>query len=349
MQQLVLAAFAFVCLAAAEIPDLPDKEGFAGPYAGVSGGALIVAGGANFPDKKPWEGGTKVWYDSIFVLDKPDGKWIATGKLPRPLGYGVSVTWNENVVCVGGSDATRHYADVFAIKWAAGKIQISQLPALPKALANMCGVVARDRLYIVGGIESPKATDAFTGGYCLDLSAKDAKWETLPQCPAGGRMLALAAAIDGDLFIAGGVSLTAAQDGEAVRHYRKDAWGYSPAAGWKQLADLPNPVAAAPSPAPNDASGFFVVGFDDGAQIHVDPKVHKGFNRSVLKYELKSGKWSRVGELDVAAVTTTCVRWNDAWIIPNGEVKPGVRTNKVARWNAMPRPPSPAGRGGTRQ
>ena len=39
--------------------------------AGVSGGALLVAGGANFPDKKPWQGGTKVWYDTVFVLDEP--------------------------------------------------------------------------------------------------------------------------------------------------------------------------------------------------------------------------------------------------------------------------------------
>ena len=33
------------------------------------GGAILVAGGANFPDKKPWEGGKKVWYDTVFVLE----------------------------------------------------------------------------------------------------------------------------------------------------------------------------------------------------------------------------------------------------------------------------------------
>src|ERR1051326_3509891 len=36
-----------------ELPALPDREGFATPFAGVSGGALIVAGGANFPVKRP--------------------------------------------------------------------------------------------------------------------------------------------------------------------------------------------------------------------------------------------------------------------------------------------------------
>ena len=40
-----------------QLADLPDVEGFAGSYAGVSNGALLVCGGANFPEKPLWEGG----------------------------------------------------------------------------------------------------------------------------------------------------------------------------------------------------------------------------------------------------------------------------------------------------
>ena len=46
-----------------ELPPLPPsagqskQPGVAGPFAGVHRDALIVAGGANFPDKMPWEGG----------------------------------------------------------------------------------------------------------------------------------------------------------------------------------------------------------------------------------------------------------------------------------------------------
>jgi N-acetylneuraminic acid mutarotase len=57
------------------LPPLPDREGFAASFAGVSGGALIVAGGANFPDKRPWEKGKKIWYASVFVLEKADSAW----------------------------------------------------------------------------------------------------------------------------------------------------------------------------------------------------------------------------------------------------------------------------------
>src|SRR5262249_51702275 len=123
------------------LPSLPDKEGFAGSFAGVSNGALVVAGGANFPDKKPWEGGTKRWTDAAFVLEKPDGEWKVAGKLPRPLGYGVAVTHSNGVVCVGGSDANQHYADAFRIEWRAGKLVHTKLPPLPKPLAFASGVL----------------------------------------------------------------------------------------------------------------------------------------------------------------------------------------------------------------
>ena len=111
-----------------KLAPLPDAEGFAGSFAGVSGGALVVAGGANFPDKKPWDGGKKAWTDRVFVLDKPGGIWKEAGKVPRPLGYGVSVTHGTGVVCVAGCDADRHYADAFRLDWKDGKLTTTPLP-----------------------------------------------------------------------------------------------------------------------------------------------------------------------------------------------------------------------------
>src|SRR4051812_9568015 len=61
---------------------VPDADGFAGSFAGVSNGALIVAGGSNFPgDGRPWTHGVKTYYDKIFILEKPDGDWKAAGHL----------------------------------------------------------------------------------------------------------------------------------------------------------------------------------------------------------------------------------------------------------------------------
>src|SRR5690606_10734108 len=117
------------------------REGFAGCFAGVSHGALLVAGGANFPGKRLWDGGKKVWYDTVFVLDQPAGKWKTAGKLPRPLGYGVSVTHGDGVVCIGGSNAEGHYADVFRLEWKNGQLVTTTLPPLPKTVANACGAI----------------------------------------------------------------------------------------------------------------------------------------------------------------------------------------------------------------
>src|SRR3954464_11302215 len=80
------------------LPSIPDREGFAYPFAGVSNGTLVVAGGANFPDKRPWEGGIKRWYDMVFALNRPGGEWKRVGTLPRPLGYGVSITTENGIL-----------------------------------------------------------------------------------------------------------------------------------------------------------------------------------------------------------------------------------------------------------
>lgn len=103
-----------------QLPPIPDPLGIAAPFAGVAGGALLVAGGANFPDKMPWEGGKKVWHDRIWLLEKPGGAWREVGKLPRPLAYGVSVTAADGMVCAGGSDFTKHYADITLTKDGSG-------------------------------------------------------------------------------------------------------------------------------------------------------------------------------------------------------------------------------------
>ncbi len=53
-------------LAWQKLPDIPDQDGLAGLFSGVvsDGDArhLLVAGGANFPGKKPWEGGAKKYH-----------------------------------------------------------------------------------------------------------------------------------------------------------------------------------------------------------------------------------------------------------------------------------------------
>ncbi len=317
-----------------KLSPLPDKEGFAGLYAGVSNGVLLVAGGANFPAKKPWEGGRKLWYDTVFVLARPDGKWQVAGKLPRPLGYGVSVTHGNSVVCVGGRDATRHYADAFRLEWKGGKLATIKLPSLPKPLANACGALVGDILYVAGGQENPDASATSRTVYRMDLTATEPKWVEMEPCPGGGRMLAVTAGFEGAFWLVSGVDLVIGTSGKVERKYLKDAYRYAPGQGWKRIADVPRPVVAAPSPAPTDRAGIYVLGGDDGAQTGIAPEKHRGFTKIVLRYDPKAEQWVEAGEISAPRVTVPCVVWDQSWIVPSGEARPGVRSPDV--WRRTP-------------
>ncbi|MBN9522473.1 TSUP family transporter [bacterium] len=323
-----LAAFYFIRPAPPaggweKLPPLPDREGFAGSFAGVSGDALLVAGGANFPGQKPWEGGAKAWTDAVFVLDAPAGEWKNAGTLPRPLGYGASATYRGSIACAGGSDATRHYADAFRLEWKDGRLHTSPLPPLPKAVANGGGALVGDVLYVVGGQDAPDGL-ASKAVFSLDLSAAEPRWVTAPDLPAS-RILATAAAFDETLYVVGGAELV--RDGDRVtRRYLRDGYRLD-AAGWKQIADLPHPVVAAP--ALLHRTGFDLLGGDDGTQLHTPPDRHPGFSRMVLRYDAAVDRWAPAGEVPAPRVTVPCVRWRDRWVVPSGEARPGVRSPEV--------------------
>jgi N-acetylneuraminate epimerase len=312
------------------IAPLPDSHGIAAPFSGVSGGALLVAGGANFPDGTPWEGGRKVWHKEVWVLDQPDGHWRSAGQLNRQLAYGVSVTHDDEVICAGGGDETRHYGDVFALRWQGGTLNARLLPALPQPLANACGAVVDGTLYIAGGITTPTAANASSGFFALNLNVSNTTWRALPTWPGVSRMLALSAAQDGAFFLIGGVRLRAGERG-LVREYLRDGYRFDANKGWRRISDLPFPAAAAPAPAPALGSdSFLVLASDDGSRANVaaSPE-HPGFNGRVLAYDVKQNTWMQIGTNPAPRVTVPVTHWKDQWIIPSGEVRPGVRSPQV--------------------
>lgn len=314
-----------------KLAPLPDREGFAFPYAGVSNGALLVAGGANFPAGRPWEGGDKVWYDTVFVLERPDAEWKVAGRLRRPLGYGVSLTTPDGVVCLGGSDAQRHYADAFLLRWVGGKLETRPLPPLPQPVANFCGAQVGGTLYVAGGLGSPDATEALRTFWALDLAAPQPQWRELEPWPGPGRMLATAAVQDGSFYLVGGAALAPDAAGKAARTYLRDAYRFKPGQGWTRVADLPHPVVAAPTPAPPvGQSSFLLLGGDDGSLVGFAPLAqHPGFPGRILTYHTITDTWRDTGAMPRAHVTTPVVRWNDAVVVPTGEVRPGVRSPDV--------------------
>ncbi len=312
------------------LPPLPDPLGVAAPFAGVSGGALLVAGGANFPGKMPWEGGTKVWHDRVWVLEMPEGPWREAGRLPRRLAYGISITWRDRLVCVGGSDADRHYAAAFCLSWKGGGITTESLPPLPIPLSGSSGALVGDVLYVACGSEEPGEQRATNRAFSLDLSAQTPAWRELPPLPGNPRILASGAARDGAFYVFGGAALEPNANGKTGRVYLLDAWSYQPSEGWQRLPDLPKPSVAAPSPSPVIGGRILLIGGDDGSRVGFQPiEKHPGFPGGILAYDPALNRWSDAGVTPAPRATTPTAEWRNLWVIPSGEARPGVRSPEV--------------------
>jgi N-acetylneuraminate epimerase len=316
-----------------ELPAIPDREGFAGSFAGASHGNILVAGGANFPDEKPWDGGTKRWYGSVYQLVAGEVSWRRVGELPRPLGYGVSVSYQDKLICAGGSDATQHYGDVFSIEVANGQFSIASLPDMPHPLANGAGVLKGSTLFVVGGQESPTSTNGLQSVFSLDLSNPIRGWQAIEPFPGVGRILSVCSATEDSIFVFGGVELLDSGSGVIQRRYLRDCYQYRVGEGWTRLPDLPHALAAGATPAPVRNGKIFLVGGDDGTQVGIVHDQHKGFRRDVLQYDLATQRWENIGQTPAPRVTLTTVEIGEHFIFPSGEMKPGIRSPQVWSWN----------------
>ncbi|MBI1312955.1 galactose oxidase [bacterium] len=331
-----------------QMPPLPDPIGFAGPFVGVAGDALIVAGGANFPEAAPWDGGTKVWHDRVFVLPQPTGPWFEAGRLTQPLGYGVAVSWRDRMILIGGGDAQRHSPAVTELHWDGRSIQTAELPDLPQPCAFMTGLLLGDSIFIAGGIEAPERADALPTLWSLNLSAppSERKWVSLPPLKTG-RILAQSAVVDGRLLIAGGAALFRDGDGKVQRKFLRDAWLFDvERKRWSRAADLPRSIVAAPSPGiPIGESAVAFLSGDDGRYFGQDLKYeHPGFPVETYAYDARVDHWSvttpfpkslpnnlgpRHNRGSWPPVTTGTVKWRGGFVIASGEIRPAVRSPLV--------------------
>lgn len=311
------------------LPSIPDRLGYAGSYGGLDRGALLVAGGANFPDRPPWEGGSKVWYDRLLVLPAGDTAWRDAGHLPEAAGYGASLSTAEGVLLIGGGNATENFRRVLRLRWDGHAVQTETLPELPVPLAMSSAAQAGQVVYVAGGLEKPDSLKASSRFLALDLDHLENGWRTLQSCPGPERMLASAGSDGASFYFCGGAKLISDTEGKPQREWLRDAWRYTPGGGWTRLADLPRAAVAAPAPAVWSQGRLLILGGDDGAQVNTAPEKHRGFPRDVLAYDPRADRWTTAGELPFSLVTTTCVRVPGRIVIAGGEKKPGIRSTEV--------------------
>lgn len=313
---------------------LPDSLGFAGMFAGTIRDKVFCMGGANFPSGKPWEGGSKQWYDKIFILKKK--QWVEIKeKLPFPLAYGVSVSCKNKIILVGGSNKIAHSNKVLVCSWNNKKLTIKNYPDLPIPLANMSGLVIDNLLIITGGSSLPSSIPLKT---CLALNLNDIKsgWFEMESWPGPGRIFPVSAGYKGKYYLFSGET----KDDNNKRLILRDAYRLTPkessgkiSGTWEKLEDMPKGISAGPSPAPYIKNWGFVFwgGVDRITALHADPITHPGIDKTVFAFDPEHETWKYVQKNNdiLSRVTLPTVQFKGRWMYISGEIKPGIRTNTV--------------------
>jgi SSS family transporter len=320
----------------------PDNYGVAGAFSGIHNGALIVAGGANFPEPR-WES-DKEWHSEIWVLPlgEENNDWMNAGNLEHPVAYGSSVMTEYGLLCMGGNSSSSVYREVFLLQWnpEEQKITRTELPSLPEPCAYGSAAYYEDRVYLAGGSSGQNPTTAMKNFWMLDISdltdsGLEAGWEELPSWPGPPRIHNITATQHNGqnqcIYIFSGRYM---KNGKL--HFLKDLYEFNLVQfsegktddPWRKRESAPVSLNAAPA-APIGQSHLFVFGgatgelFDKADSLKDD---HPGFPKNIWAYHTITNSWVKAGESPVNMVTTNALKWNESIIIPGGEVKPRTRT-----------------------
>ena len=332
-----------------EIPPLPDSIGLAGPFVGVHGDALIVAGGANFP-RPVWDT-EKVWYDEIHILRKKNGEysWKRSGRLPRPLAYGAAVSTEAGVLCIGGNDSSSTFSEVFLLQAdeETGQVNIIDYPALPSpcafGAATLLGNAEDGMVFLAGGQSGSSLDTATNQMWSLDLSKRNDTaafvWKKEPELPGPTRALNLTLAqhdgYEDSLYVISGRR----QNGEEVE-FLTDVWQYKPSSkSWRPRAEVPRCVMAGTGIGWGQ-SHLLVLGGADGSLFFKADELrdnHPGFPKEAWAYHTITDTWVSAGKTPQNQVTTIAVQWDNAIVIASGEIRPRVRTPNVWKVTVNPK------------
>jgi N-acetylneuraminate epimerase len=329
--------------------------GYAGAINGVSNGVLLVAGGANFPGKMPWAGGSKYYSGDVHVLERSGDtyNWIKPirARLPAPVAYCGSTSTSLGVVYAGGENADGLSRSAYLLSWNKDSrgVEVKQLPDLPAALTNIGLAHLGNVVYAAGGDGLNESTNSMLS---LNLEKAGATWEPLPNLP---QALANASVVaqEGYIYVVGGRSKS--PTGISILH--NSTYRYDPVKQvWSTCARIPGGNISA---APGVTIGkdlILILGGDNGQVFHrietyiseiaktADPEEkakllekknalsihHTGFDRGMLLYNVRTDRWTKLGDLPFAAqVTTTATLWEGNLVLSNGEIRPGIRTPNI--------------------
>ncbi|MCB0731581.1 MAG: sodium/solute symporter [Ignavibacteriae bacterium] len=298
-------------------------------------------------------------------------KWITSErlKLPFEAAYGVSIEDKNGLIIIGGSNSDSCYSKVFILKpdIRNKNIEIINLPSLPIPLAFMTGARNGNNIFIASGQEDMSNAISTKNFFMLDLSKKTDsskfKWEKLQSWPGPSRILPVSSIQSNGsnecFYLFSGRSINPNNSSIMLN----DSYRYNLISKtWKKLNDIrindkPLNIMAGTG-IESGANHILVFSGDNGEvfqklenltnQINSTQDInqknefsseklsllnnHQGFSKDILAYHTITDTWIKAGEIKTdAPVTTRVVKNNNSFIIPSGEIKPGIRTPLVLK------------------
>lgn len=350
-QPLVVASLTVEKLTDYYTPDTCFNKGVSAAYVGAIGERLLLAGGCNFPHLSAAEGGPKVYYDYIWTALPSRDKtlhWTLAGRLPEPAAYGVSLPYEGGLIGIGGTTTDgKSLRRVFRLQLVEGQVQVDSLPSLPVAIDNACGAIADGKIYVVGGNADGKPSN---GLYTMDLAYEDPRWTRESQLPGSARVQPVCALAGEYLYVWGGYTPKTATAPASMPtngckyHLKTGHWSEVEAP--KNLEGEVIALAGGAAVMRPDKGCVFCIG---GVNQHLFPRALNGelagpdylrhpaswyqFNRYFLAFQVATETWHIVGEREEGArAGASLVRMGDWNYIVCGELKPGIRTPMITRF-----------------
>lgn len=331
-------------------------QGLSGHFAGMIDGKIIVAGGCNFPNVPAAEGGEKVFYDDIYLLEnafEDNEHWKSIGKLPKAVAYGVSVSTPQGLICLGGNDGNHSLSDVYLISFQGDELKITALSSLPVTLDNMAGCLSENMIYVAGG-----QSDGMGSNHVFKINVeallKGESWEEMPAFPSDFRLQPCMAvqsnAGNPNLYLMGGYATPTDSQNGVVHHngLRLDL----KTGIWSETAPILSDADGAPRALIGSvcsvSGGSHLIFFGGvNAQIfeaaingklsesHQEYMSHPAdwyrFNDKVLVYHTLTDTWFENGSFpQLAKAGAAIVPYQNGWLVVGGESKPGIRSDEVS-------------------
>ncbi len=338
-------------------PSETIQPGLAGAFTGIHDGMLIVAGGANFPEGPAWDGGQKAYHKQTYLFDIQSNKWIGNNLflLDSPIAYGLSVSTDEGLLCLGGERYGESTDEAFLLKWNKETHELLKetLPSLPQPLANLSGDILGRTIYIAGtNLETGKKIFAR-----LNIDDLANGWQELQPWPGSPRTHAVGLVQNNGetncFYLFKGRYKAEEVD---TTTFLSDSWVYNPRKGeWasiKSVSDSDFPSAAGTG-VTIGANHILLIGGDGGpifnrieqlnARLNRDSsssfvslqrdslmKFHPGFSSTIWSFHTITQTWTKLGDIpDTPPVTAQAVKWNNQLILASGEISPCIRTDAI--------------------